>query len=380
MRGDGRIFRRGARWWISYNVNGRNHRQPAGGTEAEARRLLKAKRKEIAGDRFVPPAVERLTVRVLLQALEADLTMRGAKSMVSFKAHRKAVENDLGDRRASLITSDEIRAFQQRKLNDDKAPATVNRYVETLRSAFRLASKEGKLARLPYFPMLREDNIRQGFFERVEFEKVEAALPEPLSDVARFAYLTGWRKGEIVPMTWEQIDMKAGEVRLFDSKNGEGRVIEMDPDLRSLLERRLQRRTFEGSDGPALSPYVFHDHGQPVRDFRKSWAKACVAAGVGRMLKSEDGEERYTGKLFHDLRRSAVRDMIRAGVPQAIAKGVSGHKTDAVFERYNIVTANDRRNAIEQTQRYRRESGEKGQKRDNLSVLGSGSGEGTPRK
>ncbi len=382
MRGDGRIFQRGSRWWISYNVNGRNYRQPAGSTEDDARRALKAKRKEIAGDRFVPPAAERLTVAELLESLEADLLMRGAKSMVSFRAHRKAVEEVLGARRASTLAADEIRAFQQRKLAEPKASATVNRYVETLRAAYRLAAKEGKVSRLPHFPMLREDNVRRGFFERVEFEKVAAGLPDPVCDVVRFGYLTGWRKGEIVGMTWDQVDRAAGEVRLFDSKNGRGRVLAFDDDLRALFEERWNKRTFEGPDGPALSAYVFHANGRPVVDFRKSWQKACCAAGVGRMVadESDPEKERYVGKLFHDLRRSAVRDMVRAGVAPTIARTISGHRSDAVFERYDIVDGRDVRSGLERTQRYRRESGEVGQKRDNVSVLGLGSSEGSSRK
>ncbi len=359
MRGDGRIYLRGPRWWVSYWVDGVNYRQAAGPKEEDAVRLLKAKRREIAGDRFVTPRAEKLTVAELLEALEKDLELRGAKSIVSFRAHRKAVEDALGARRASTITTDDVRAFQKARLADAKAPATVNRYVETLRLALRLAAREGKLARLPYFPMLREDNARQGFFEREEFESVERALPDPIADVARFGWLSGWRKGEIVGMTWEQVDMRAGEVRLFDSKNGRGRVLEFDDELRALLEARLARRTFEGPDGPALSAYVFHDRGRPVIDFRKSWQKACVAAGVGRMVKAtedpEDEREVYVGKLFHDLQRSAVRDMVRAGIPPTIARGISGHRSDAVFDRYNIVDGRDRKAALEQTQRYRRE-------------------------
>jgi integrase len=382
MRGDGRIFQRGNRWWISYNVNGRNYRQPGGDTEADARRLLKSKRNDIAGNRFVPPAAERLTVRDLLQALETDLSMRGAKSMISFKAHRKAVEDYLGDRRASRLTADEIRSFQQRRLDGGKAPATVNRYVETLRAAFRLAAKEEKLSRLPHFPMLREDNVRRGFFEREEFDRVAAALPDPICDVARFAYLTGWRKGEIVRMTWDQLDRAAGEVRLFDSKNGRGRVLAFDEELGTLIEARWAKRTYQGPDGPALSRYVFHKDGHPVLDFRKTWYTACCAAGVGRMVQDEEEEEKehYEGKLFHDLRRSAVRDMVRAGVAPTVARSISGHRSDEVFSRYDIIDGRDVRNGLAQTQRYRRESGAKGQVRDNVSVLGSGPSEGTSRK
>jgi integrase len=395
MRGDGRIFQRGSRWWIAFFVDGKEHRLPAG-TEDDAKRLLKAKRKEIAKDAFVAPKDEKRTVGELLEALERDLLQRGAKSMDSFAAHRKAVEDALGKRRATSITTDDVRDFQRARLAPPlgtakpgavRAPATITRYVETLRQALKLAAAEGKLARLPHFPMLREDNVRRGFFELEEFEKVEAALPNPINDAARFGWLTGWRKGEIVEMTWDQVDMRSGEVRLFDSKNGRGRVLEFDDDLKALMEKRLALRTFDGPNGPALSAYVFHDKGAPVIDFRKSWQRACIAAGVGRMVKDEtdpDGErEFYVGRLFHDLRRSAIRDLVRAGVSPTIARGISGHQSDEVFARYDIVSTKDMKDALAKAQRYRREtdnSREHGQNTDNVSALGSGPSNGSPRK
>lgn len=144
-------------------------------------------------------------------------------------------------------------------------------------------------------------------------------------------------------------------------------------------------RTFDSPDGPTLSAYVFHDHGIPVIDFRKSWQKACVTVGVGRVVKDETdpkGErEFYVGLLFHDLRRSAIRDMVRAGVPPTIARGISGHETEEVVDRYNIINAADTRKALAATQVYRREQkSEPVQNPHSLSVVGSGSSKGSPRK
>ncbi len=373
MRGDGRVYPRGGRWWISYYVRGVNYRRPGGATEEAARKALRAKLKEIAAGRHVAPQEERLTVSDLLAGLERHLLTNGAKSMVSFRAHAKAVREALGHRRAVDFTTEDVERFKAEKLAAKKAPATVNRYVETARSAFRLAHKQERISRLPYFPLLRLNNVRRGFFERDEFEAVAIRLPDPVCDVARFGYLTGWRKGEIVSMTWDQVDFKSGEVRLYDSKNGEGRVLELEGELRKLLDRRLALRPFKGLSGTELSRFVFHEQGHTVRDFRKSWAAACKAAKV-------------PGRLFHDLRRSAVRDMVRAGVSRSVAKAISGHKTDAIFERYDITSGDDRREALRRTQAHRDSMAktpevaeiprEKGQNRDSLSAVGSGSGQG----
>lgn len=91
----------------------------------------------------------------------------------------------------------------------------------------------------------------------------------------------------------------------------------------------------------ALSEYVFHaGDGQAIVDFKHSWATACKAAGC-------------PGKLFHDLRRTAIRDMVRAGVPQSVAMRISGHKTTAVFIRYDIASEDDKLDALAKVKAHR---------------------------
>ena len=110
--------------------------------------------------------------------------------------------------------------------------------------------KQGRLTRVPYVPMLREDNARQGFFERADFEAVAVKLEDPIGDVGRFAYLRGWRKGELLPLTWAAIDLGAREIRLRTSKNGRGRVLSYDEgsELADLIERRRKAREFTTRD------------------------------------------------------------------------------------------------------------------------------------
>src|SRR5262249_11275873 len=156
------------------------------------------------------------------------------------------------------------------------------------------------------------------------FARVVASLPEDLRDMAYFAYLSGWRKGEVQTLGWPDVDRVAGRIvlRREHSKNGEPRILPLLGELAALIERRWiagESTTAQGTS--ALSPFVFHRNGQPVRDFRKAWVSACKKAGV-------------SGTLFHDLRRSAVRNMDRAGVTQTVAMTLSGHKTASVYRRY----------------------------------------------
>jgi integrase len=289
MRGDGRVYRRGSRWWIEYWIQAKQHRESAGRTEAEAKRKLTARRKEICGDRFVGPAEEKLTLEQLADALIVHLKTKGAKAVPSFESHLKPIREEFGALRAIDLATTRVERFIEKQLTAGKAPATINRQVGALKQALNLARKQGRLSRVPYLPSLREDNARQGFFEKGEFEALAAHLPDPVADVARFAYLSGWRRGEILPLRWDAVDRAAGEIRLRTSKSGHGRVLPLEGELSDLIERRWGRREFETKDGTtALSLYVFHRAGQPLVDIRKVWSKGCKKAGI-------------PGKLFHDL-------------------------------------------------------------------------------
>ncbi len=147
-------------------------------------------------------------------------------------------------------------------------------------------------------------------------------------------------KGEIQTLSWPDVDRGAGRIvlRRERSKNGEPRVLPLVCDLQAIIDGRWVAREYQAVDGTtALSPYVFHRDGRPVGDFRKAWESACEAAGVG-------------GTLFHDLRRSAVRNMDRAGVSQSVAMALSGHTTASVYRRYRIVDEDDLREALARMQ------------------------------
>jgi len=182
---------------------------------------------------------------------------------------------------------------------------------------------------------------RQGFFERPDLETVVAALPDYLRDFTRFAYLTGWRKGEIISLRWTDVDRDAGVIRLRPeaAKTGRGRMVILDGDLAELIDRRWGARLFTNDGNPGVSVFVFHRNGRPVGDFGKAWATACRAAGV-------------PDKLFHDLRRTAARNMVRAGVPERVAMAITGHVTRSMFDRYNIVSEDDLRMAAQKTTMY----------------------------
>ena len=173
---------------------------------------------------------------------------------------------------------------------------------------------------MPYVPKLKENNIRKGFFEHEDYLRLLDALPSYLRPVITFGYKTGWRKSETLGLTWEQVDLKEGTVRLEagEAKNEEARTIYLDGELRGLIKTQMAQRQLG-------CPYVFHRDGKPIKDFRGLWARAFREAEL-------------EGELFHDLRRTAVRNMVRAGIAERVAMMMSGHKTRSVFDRYNIVS------------------------------------------
>lgn len=230
------------------------------------------------------------------------------------------------------------------RLGDGRKPATVNRELTALKRMFTLAMKAGKLASRPHIASLAEDNAREGFLEPADFASVREHLHTDVADAATFAYLTGWRKGEATTLEWRDVNLAAREIRLRseNSKNKRPRVVKLAGELLALLEHRASVRQLD-------CPLVFHRAGKPLGDFRKAWATACEAAG-------------FAGILFHDLRRSAVRNMVRAGVPERVAMRISGHRTRSIFDRYDVTSETDLDAAAERTALYveqRREEGSK---------------------
>ena len=187
-------------------------------------------------------------------------------------------------------------------------------------------------ARLPRPPP--RESPRQGFFEHPEYLAVRVRLPAPWQDILDLAYYSGWRKQEILGLTWEEIDMAGGVIRLSParSKTLVGRMLPISQPIAEALARRRARRDPE-------SPLVFHRDGIPVRRWRTAWRTACQSAGVPT-------------RFLHDCRRTAARNLIRASVPERVAMLLTGHKSRAIFDRYNIINEQELLDAGDQLVEY----------------------------
>ena len=226
---------------------------------------------------------------------------------------------------------------------------TINRELSLLRRAFTLGSEHNppKASMVPRIPMLEENNVRKGLFEHEDYTALLKTLPDELRPVVTFAYYTGCRKAEILSMRWSQVDLLEQVVRLEagTTKNDEPRLIPLAPDLYEALK---MQKSLRDQKYPSC-PWVFFRDGEQILDFRGGWEEACKAAGLW------DEQTKKPTKLFHDLRRTGVRNLVRAGVPEAVAMRISGHKTRAVFDRYNIVSESDLKAAGRKLGQYIRE-------------------------
>jgi integrase len=340
MRGDGRIFKRGETWWIAFYVDGREQRESAKtSNERTAQKHLRKKLKEVHAHEFDPmtPFVtqreRKRTVSDLMDALKSDFEIRG-KWNPQLRTNVEHVRSAFGHVRATVLTSEAVDAYIQQRLADGAAKASINRVTQLLKQSYGLAD-------LPAPRIRRLDetgNVRRGFFTDSEVRRVLANLTSELSDFTLFAWLTGMRKGEIASLRWEDFDGDCIRLRAEDAKNGTARLIPLEGELIELIDRRKAARHFKANDVFKKSALIFHRADEPIREFRKSWATACRLAGVRR--------------LFHDLRRSACRNMVAAGVAQVTAMQLSGHKTDSMFRRYAIVAENDMRAALRATQNH----------------------------
>lgn len=326
-------------WWIRYYRNGRRHEESSGSTrKTEAQRLLALREGACARGEPITAQVGRLRFEEAAADVLADYRANGRRTAGQVEQRlRDHLLPVFGARRMASITTADLRAYTTARQEAGASNGTINRELAIVRRAFRLAQQSGTAVTRPHVPMLREADPRSGFFERADFEDVRDALPDYLRGVVTFAFYTGWRvPSEILPLTWDRVNRADKTVTLDPgtTKNREPRLLPFAnlPELEDVIEdawSEHQRLARQGT----LCPYVFTRAGKRIKSFRKSWDAACAAAGV-------------RGRIPHDFRRTAVRNLVRAGVPDTVAMKVTGHKTRSVFDRYNIVSEADLRDAL----------------------------------
>ena len=363
----------GKTWWLKYYRNGKPYYESSGSKkETDAKRLLKKREGEISQGKLPGVYFDRVRFDELAEDFLIDYRINGKKSLGRAERSVRHLGECFEGLRVPQITTPRVQAFIEERstwtcnlcketfpgeeingegpvcpycgsedLVKGASNATINRELAALKRMLNLGAQQTppKVDRVPHIPMLKENNTRKGFFEHGEFLALRDVLPSYLKGFVTFGYHTGWRVSEIAGLTWSQVDLDNGIVRLEvgETKNDEARTVYLDDELREVFHRQWELR----KQAKKLLPYVFlnHDTDDKVKRFDKAWKTACKDAGIGV-------------RLFHDFRRTAVRNMVRSGIPESVAMKVSGHKTRSVFERYNIVNDADLKMAAQRQEAY----------------------------
>jgi integrase len=296
--------------------------------------LLRDELKRKAHGLSASPDPRRTLVGDLLEALKNRYRVEGRRSLERLE---DAVEHLLGMFRgvpAAQVKGAGVLRYANLRLEEKAKPATINGELAALRAASRLGLDNDTIVAMPRICLLPENNARQGFEEARQIAAICRRLPPDLADAVQFMFITGWRsRSEVLPLTWAQVALAGGR------SPGAGHDEE---------QRRPGLPADPRAPGPPGAPpgdhaalrarparivaHVFHRYGRPIKSLRRAWMRACRDAG-------------RPGLLLHDLRRSAVRNLERAGISRSAAMKLTGHKTEAVYRRYAIVAESDLRDA-----------------------------------
>jgi integrase len=360
-RGTGCMYKRAGStvWWIKYSRSGKTFSESTHTTsEYKAGRILARRLGEVASGTFLPPAIERIRVQELMDDLLRDYRINKRKSIedaeTRWKLHLKPAFAHL--RASDLCRTDEIERYVESRQKEGAANATINREMSLLKRAFHLArtNNRKKVREVPVFPHLKEAPPRRGFLEDSAYCKLVEGSPLWFRTAVEVGRKFAWRVSEVLNLRVAQIDLFGRTIRLHagETKNDEARTVPIPDSLYPLLLECVRGKRPEQS--------VFtRSNGEPIGDFRWTWWRACVRAGVGRIFCPSCEQlidsrccpkcrvrSRYKGLLFHDLRRTGARNLRRSGVAEGVIMKIGGWKTRSVFERYNIVSESDLADAM----------------------------------
>lgn len=325
--------------------------------------MLRAREGDVEHGIPIDPKVGRVTFHEAAEDLLNDYKANRKRTYVDAKRRiDKHLAPFFGKKRMASITTSDIRAFVAKRMADTwlARPARrvkrrngtlqelpevrrsvsigeINRELTVLKRMFSLALEAGKLHHKPHIAMLREDNVRVGFFEPEQYEAVLAHLPEAMRPVVTFAYVTGWRiNSEVLTIRWRQVDLRVGEVRLDPgtTKNREGRVFYLTPELLQLLkEQRASADEVQRQKKMIVQHVFFHrpvikagtlghlaGHRISGCGFYQAWRRARTAAGCPGSIPArlppdgypQHGPSGHSGARGHEIERPQDSQRLRS--------------------------------------------------------------------
>lgn len=362
-RGTGSVYKpeRSQFWWIAFYQNGKLIRESTKtDVKTKAQNMLTKRLQEVNSGNFTPDA-DKITVAEIYQFVLANYETGGPNgtprpTLATLKGRwhpehgagkdRKGTRTSLreffGHLRCSQVTYILLDRYKTIRLGEGAAGGSINRELNILKVAWKYARRVGILKTKPEFPDGIPENERQGFITDDDYPAFVNACTEVgglwLRTAFEIAFTLGWRKQEIIGLRVLNVDLKERTLRLNpeDTKTDTGREAAMTETIFQLVGQCCQ--------GKGANDFVLtRSNGEPIRSFRDSWLTVCRKVGK-------------EGTLFHDLRRSAVRSLIKKGIPRKLAMEISGHETESVFHRYGIMNTADQAEALKIVEQKRAEN------------------------
>jgi len=361
-KGEGSLFQRSDGYWYFQLVHGGHKYVKSLGTKIKnkAKKNAVIEKRKIIGkierNEDAPRTADTVTVGEICE-MYVDYANRNLKAAHSVKqmfyanmkfdaevpAMNTPAKMNLWNMKAADLGTAELEAYRKRRTNEGVGTATINHEMENLRAACYRAKDHHTpplLKEVPAFPMDNPNNKRDGFLEDAGYKKILLELPNFAKLVFVLAFHLGCRAGELFKLKWAQVHLNdeipsKGYIDLQKTKNGKDRRAPVYFDMHRWLKWQLAIRD---KHFPWCEHVIFHHDaslshraipGDPVLTIRRAWKSAVKRAG-------------YPLLILHDMRRTACRNMVqKAKIPRALAKLISGHLTDSMFERYNIADPED---------------------------------------
>lgn len=354
------VYLKNNEWCIDYrDARGKRYREKIGPNKRQAINVLHKRKVEIAEGKFFDRQKPITTIFDELAHAYLAYAQHNKRSWMRDRDSIKKLVVTFGGTRIVEITPADIEQYKtiRRAAHDMHSrypkPATVNRELACLKHMFNVAMKG--LLHLPggasienpvsHVKRLYEDNIRDRVFTIDEFQRMLRCAPDYFKPILECAYYTAMRKGEILGLTWDKVDLHAGFIRLSqsDTKTSQRRDIpigrELAATLKALFAAFASRRRDQNVISISRSDHVFTHNGKPVKSINRVFAKVCQKAGI-------------TDCVFHDFRHTAITNFRRAGVNDLTIMKITGHKTYAVYKRYNTIDDTDLTDAANKMNTY----------------------------
>jgi integrase len=271
------IERESSVWWISYYTHGRQIRESTETADlGDAKEKLKQKEGAASKGRITESMERKVLFSELAAFVEKDYELNGYRSARDIEIrHRLHILPYFGNMKANRIRESDLDDYILQRRDEGASNASINRKLVTIKRAYPLAIQKHIVSDRPHISLLEEDNVRQGFFEREQYDTIRKHLPGWVQPVADFAYVTGWRRGEILGLQWRQVDFEADNVRLEPgtTKNRDARQFPFTVDLQKILDSQREKRDALAKSGkicPCVFPLLFSEKRQTIDIQRKA--------------------------------------------------------------------------------------------------------------